>query len=614
MIHIYHSTLKLNKKLVRTAILCGFFLISCIMPLQANVIITGVFDGPLTGGQPKGIELFVTADVADLSIYGIGSANNGGGTDGEELTFPAGNYTAGTFIYVTSDAVGFTDFFGFAADFADGVANINGDDAIELFMNGNVIDVFGDINMDGTGTAWEHLDGWAYRNDGSGPDGTTFVENNWLYSGINQLEGGTTNATCTLPFPIGTYEDVMSTTPEFSFSTPGFSVAEGDPAMVEISISIPEDCSIEVTLDAGNSTATEGTDFTFSSPQTLTFTAAGATSQSITIPVTQDTDTEGDETIVLTLQNVAGTGCGLGNVSQLTITISDDDFGTYTIAELNTENADGTAVSAGITGIVTGIVQCVDFDGNEGYDFAITDGTGGITVFSFQDVDGYVVTPGDEISILGVIAQFRGLTQIQPTMITLISQGNNLTSPVQVNTLDESTESIPVDVGYVYLADPSQWGMPGSSFNVDIVNDNGDTLLMRVDSDTDIDEASFLSTIGGFELQGIGGQFSSSNAAYLDGYQIRPCSTADFIYSSVQDVDFGTKFSIFPNPVNELLTIESELTNYQISITDLLGRNLQQLNISTGDTQIDMSHFSNGMYIIIVSSQEKSWAERIIKE
>ena len=43
----------------------------------------------------------------------------------------------------------------------------NGDDAIELFCadDGNgmqVVDVFGDINTDGSGTAWDHLDGW-YR-------------------------------------------------------------------------------------------------------------------------------------------------------------------------------------------------------------------------------------------------------------------------------------------------------------------------------------------------------------------------------------------------------------------------------------------------------------------
>ena len=52
----------------------------------ADLVITGVVDGPLSGGTPKAIELYATTDIADLSIYGFGSANYGGGSDGEELT------------------------------------------------------------------------------------------------------------------------------------------------------------------------------------------------------------------------------------------------------------------------------------------------------------------------------------------------------------------------------------------------------------------------------------------------------------------------------------------------------------------------------------------------
>ncbi|MEZ5001804.1 MAG: fibronectin type III domain-containing protein [Chitinophagales bacterium] len=169
-----------------------------------DLILTGAYDGPLTGGTPKGVEIYVLNDIADLSAYGIGSANNGGGTDGQEFTF-SGSATAGSFIYVTTDSTRFHEFFGFAADFVDGSMAINGDDAIELFFNGNVLDIFGDINTDGSFTAWDYLDGWAYRKDNTGPEGAIFTISNWDYSGINNLENGTTNATCTSPFPIGTF-------------------------------------------------------------------------------------------------------------------------------------------------------------------------------------------------------------------------------------------------------------------------------------------------------------------------------------------------------------------------------------------------------------------------
>jgi hypothetical protein len=179
----------------------------------SDLVITGVIDGPLSGGLPKAVELCVINDVADLSIYGVGSANNGGGTDGEEFTLPAGAASAGTFLYVASEATGFNDFFGFAPTYTSGAASINGDDAIELFMSGGVVDVFGDINVDGTGQPWEHLDGWAYRNTGTGPDGTSFTLGNWSFSGPNALDGETTNATATTPFPIGTFTSCGGTPP-----------------------------------------------------------------------------------------------------------------------------------------------------------------------------------------------------------------------------------------------------------------------------------------------------------------------------------------------------------------------------------------------------------------
>ena len=142
-------------------------LLAAAQPASSQLILSGVIDGPLTGGLPKAIEIFVESNVADLSTCGVGSANNGGGTDGEEFTFPADPATAGDFIYVATESVEFMNWFGFAPDYTDGLApNINGDDAIELFCGGMVIDVFGDINTDGTGQPWEHLDGLGLSHDG----------------------------------------------------------------------------------------------------------------------------------------------------------------------------------------------------------------------------------------------------------------------------------------------------------------------------------------------------------------------------------------------------------------------------------------------------------------
>lgn len=185
-----------------------------------DMVITGVFDGPLTGGVPKTIELYVVKDIADLSLYGIGSANNGDGTDGEEVTF-AGSATKGDFIYVASTDADFVTYFGFSPNYVNGAASINGDDAIELFYNGGVIDTFADINVDGSGTAWDHVDGWAYRVSDTGPDGTAAVLASWTFSGVDAVDGCTDNATCGSVFPIGSFTTTLSTN---DFNIKSFSV------------------------------------------------------------------------------------------------------------------------------------------------------------------------------------------------------------------------------------------------------------------------------------------------------------------------------------------------------------------------------------------------------
>ncbi len=187
--------------------LATIFLLTLPMIASAQLILTGVFDGPLSGGTPKGVEIYVVDDIADLSAYGLGSANNGGGTDGEEYTFPAEAAVGGTFLYATGNPDEFLAFFGFAATHVvEGFAlSINGDDAVELFHNGLVEDVFGEIDTDGTGEPWEHLDGWAYRVADTGPDGDIFDITNWTFSGINVWDGALDNASSDAPMPLGSY-------------------------------------------------------------------------------------------------------------------------------------------------------------------------------------------------------------------------------------------------------------------------------------------------------------------------------------------------------------------------------------------------------------------------
>lgn len=201
-----------------------FMVFLMMMGISVNaqdLVISGVVDGDLPGGLPKAIEIYVINDIADLSAYGLGSANNGGGSDGEEFTFPADAASEGDYIYVASEAEEFANFFGFTPNYTSDAANINGDDAIELFMGGSVIDVYGEIDVNGDGEPWDYTDGWAYRNDGTGPDGTTFQVGSFSYSGLGGLEDETSNSTAANPWPLATYTAGAATQVSTPIITPG---------------------------------------------------------------------------------------------------------------------------------------------------------------------------------------------------------------------------------------------------------------------------------------------------------------------------------------------------------------------------------------------------------
>lgn len=225
----------------------GEFTISNTVSSCGNLMISGVIDGPLNGGIPKAVELYAVNTIGNLADYSFGSANNGGGTDGEEFMFPAGGYAQGSYIYVASDSVAFEAFFGFKPDFVTNAALINGDDAIELFCSGKVIDLFGEIDIDGSGRPWDYLDGWAYRMNDEDLNVGQFVDSVWTYSGINALDGETDNASAAVPFPVGTFSTAFTGICENEVFTQTITIGDFESPVVicpsDMTISLdPGDC------------------------------------------------------------------------------------------------------------------------------------------------------------------------------------------------------------------------------------------------------------------------------------------------------------------------------------------------------------------------------------
>jgi hypothetical protein len=559
---------------------------------QNDLILTGVFDATLTGGQPKGVELFVVNDIPDLSIYALGSANNGQGTDGEEWFFPAESATAGSYITVTADSLAFVNFFGVPptyVDSDDGSVNINGDDAIELFQNGNVVDVFGDINVDGSGQPWEYQDGWAYRVDGTGPDGNTFVQSNWTFSGVDGLEGGSNNAGADVPFPINTYmqtppSDVTAGDDNVGTDTNTdvtFNVLSNDvlPIGDNVTIAVLEDVQNGTLTDNGNGSFTYSPDMDFCGTDGFTYEVC-------------DTDVPSCDTAMVSIT----VECPVS-------------YPAYDIATVTTVDATGQPDSIGISCQLQGIVYGVDLQGTDLLLFTVRDATGGIAVFSVNNF-GYTVNEGDELIMQGTIDEFSCLTQMEPDTLWVVSTNNPLDAPTLVaDPLTEAEESELIRIENLTLVDPNDWTGSGTGFNVD-VTDGVNTYTMRIDDQVDL--YSLPAPTGVFNATGIGGQFDNQGDCD-EGYQFLPRYMEDIDpVGSTQFIDLDGLVTVSPNPTTDLINIQTELAIERLEVRDLLGRPV--LALEQPANTLDLSDLPQGVYVLTLVVQGGSWSTQIMKQ
>lgn len=110
-------------------------------------------------------------------------------------------------------------------------------------------------------------------------------------------------------------------------------------------------------------------------------------------------------------------------------------------------------------------------------------------------------------------------------------------------------------------------------------------------------------------------QFRSDNGAREDGFYFD-----DLTFNVVEDDVLSTndvaasQFSIYPNPVSNLINITTPVSNYAIDIYNIQGQLVASEVNKVGSQTFDFSAYASGLYLIKLTSEGASETYKIVKE
>jgi Secretion system C-terminal sorting domain/Lamin Tail Domain len=224
----------MKKKKIFTHLFVGSMVILSISARAQNGLFISEVTDPADNYNGRFIELYNSGtEAVDFNTHTMYLSRQSNGTTTWGEVQLAGTVGAGeTFVLGGSS---FETVYGFPPDQQTGIITGNGNDAYVLFLNGNhttgtIHDIYGAVNIDGTGTLWEYTDSRAVRVEGITTPRTIWDAAEWEISPANVLD--------TDP---GTYHSSTGgdTTlqGEYSLAVQSDTIALGQPTEVSILVS-----------------------------------------------------------------------------------------------------------------------------------------------------------------------------------------------------------------------------------------------------------------------------------------------------------------------------------------------------------------------------------------
>ena len=231
--------------------------------------------------------------------------------------------------------------------------------------------------------------------------------------------------------------------------------------------------------------------------------------------------------------------------------------------------------------ITSGIVTAL----HETKGYWLQDGAGawnGIYVYDAVNIPAI----GDDITIEGEVAEFYGLTQIKNlASYTVNSQGNTLPVAEELTTAacnEEAYESVLV-----------------KTLNVEILNADAGYGMWTITNGAEADSVLTDDVMFHFEPNVIYNYNVTGIMSYsFDARKLLPRDENDIETIVGINQSENTVFSVFPNPVvNEINLVNIKNVDY-ITVSDVTGKLISKISISSENVKISTSDLKAGMYIV----------------
>ncbi len=198
----------------------------------------------------------------------------------------------------------------------------------------------------------------------------------------------------------------------------------------------------------------------------------------------------------------------------------------------------------------------------------------------------------------------------------LVVHGSTDAPVVDVKT---GTTTLVDDIAFGAFASGGYLSVPEADYTLDITESTGTTIVKRYSAPLaalNLGDSAITVVASGF----LDSTVNSNGAGFglwvalPEGGNLIPLPLLT-VPSSVQSSFTQSNVTLYPNPVQEKLTIKTNQNISKYQLSDVLGRTMLSVDVNTANLSIDMIQFANGIYLLnLIDNTGNKATFRVVKE